>query len=198
VVAILLSTIGNVPIFNRFLNQDVGSLNGRTYLWQAILDHFDPTHLLGYGLKSSDALLANLQVGFGGGVIATSASNLYLQTLYDHGIIGLALLSLIFIVILASLIKGIRRTKGDQRNLFVVGLAVLINMLIECVEVNDLWTQAIGLYFWVIIALPFVRYWTEGEQRGEERRQVLDQVVVPQMKMAQPEVREPVSLSPKL
>ena len=46
-LAVLIGYVGNVPIFTRFFNQDLGTLNGRTYLWSAIIDHFDPTKILG-------------------------------------------------------------------------------------------------------------------------------------------------------
>ncbi|HYX50089.1 MAG TPA: O-antigen ligase family protein, partial [Ktedonobacteraceae bacterium] len=103
-------TVGNIPVFSRFFNTDISTLNGRTYLWNAIIAHFDPTHVLGNGLNASDALLTALNIGNGGGVIATAPHNLFLGTLYDHGVVGLLLLTLTFIVQAASLINGIRKT----------------------------------------------------------------------------------------
>src|SRR5205823_6169516 len=51
-LVVLAATVGATPIFSRFFNQDITTLNGRTYLWAAILAHFDPTQLLGNGLKA--------------------------------------------------------------------------------------------------------------------------------------------------
>ena len=129
-IVALVATIGNIPIFSRFFNQDISTLNGRTYLWNALLDHFDPTQLLGNGLNASDTLLANLRVGNGLGVIGTAPHNLFLGTLYDHGIIGFILLTLVFLALIISLILGIRRTTGEQRLLFVIALSVSVSMLI--------------------------------------------------------------------
>lgn len=167
VVGFIVISVGNIPIFDRFFNTDVSSLNGRTLLWQAMLDHFNPEQLLGNGLRASNLLLANLQEGQIGGVIATAPSNLYLGTLYDHGIIGLGLLIIMFAVLLAGTIKGISRTKGEQRALFVVALAILVSVILQLFEVDDLWTQAIGVYFWIIMALPFAYYWeVSGEKKA--------------------------------
>ncbi len=192
ILLFLLVQVGNVPLFNRFLNQDIGSLNGRTYLWQALLNHFDPAQLLGYGLKSSDILLANLQVGFAGNVIATSASNLFIGTLYDHGVIGITLLLLIFISLAISLLIGIRRTTGERRALFVVAFAILVDVFLQSFDMNDLWTQAIGLYFWIIMALPFISYWSTTEQAIQESVDVF--VGIPRKKAQQVE-RESVPLA---
>jgi putative peptidoglycan lipid II flippase len=155
---VLLATIGNLPIFDRFFNQDILTLNNRTYLWQALLDHFDPTQLLGNGLGASNLLLNNLQVGYRG-VIAVTPHNLFLETLYDHGIIGLSLLLLVFIALGVNLFKGLRKADGEHRILYAASLAVLVSVFIQGFESNDLWIQSINLYFWIIMALPFVSYW---------------------------------------
>ena len=156
----IITPLMNIPIFSRFANQDITTLNNRTYLWQALFDHFDPTHLLGYGMKASDLLFSTTQISSGGlGVIATSVSNLYLGTLYDHGVIGLAFLLLLLLALGISLFIGIRKETGEQRALYVVALAVFINMIIQSFDTNDLWNQSIGLYFWAIMALPFAACW---------------------------------------
>jgi murein biosynthesis integral membrane protein MurJ len=167
-----MAKVGNVPILSRFFNQDLFTLNGRTYLWQALLDHFDPTQLLGHGLGASTLLLNNLQVGYGG-VIATSASNLFLSVLYDHGIIGLILFSLVFIALAVSLIAGIRKTTGEQRTLLVMALVVFVNLVLQSLDVNDFWAQAVGIYFWIIMALPFALCWSKPKQPSGIDQEVL-------------------------
>ncbi len=111
-LVVLLSTVGHVPIFERFFSNDITTFNGRVYIWQTVLDHFDPTQLLGNGLQASDLLLTNLRVASS---IATAPSNLFVGALYDHGIIGLILLTLVFITLLISLIAGMRKATGDHR-----------------------------------------------------------------------------------
>src|SRR5258708_20840321 len=127
----LVVTVGNVSIFGRYFNQDISTLNGRTLLWQAILNHFDPTQLLGNGLNASDVLLTNLRVGYNGGVIATAAHDIFLGALYDHAIIGLILLVLVFIALFASVIIGMRKATGDHRTLFVTSLATLVSVFAQ-------------------------------------------------------------------
>jgi putative peptidoglycan lipid II flippase len=164
-VAFIVISVGNIPIFNRFFNQDVVTLNGRTLLWQALLDHFHPEQLLGNGMNASNLLLANLHVGLNGGLIATAPSDLFLGTLYDHGIIGLSLLLLMLAALLIGIINGIVKKKGEQRMLFVVALAVLVSVFLQLFEVDDLWTQAIGVYFWITMALPFALCWDVLEKK---------------------------------
>jgi murein biosynthesis integral membrane protein MurJ len=164
-VAFLVISVGSISIFDRFFNQDVITLNGRTLLWQALLDHFHPEQLLGNGIHASNLLLINLHVGLNGGLIATAPSNLYLGTLYDHGIIGLSLLLIMLAALLVGIIKGIFKKNGEQRALFVVALSVLVSVFLQLFEVDDLWIQAIGVYFWMVMALPFALCWDEAEQK---------------------------------
>jgi murein biosynthesis integral membrane protein MurJ len=154
-----LGTVATLPFLGRFFNQDLGTLNGRTYLWQALFDTFDPGQLLGHGYGAADTLLGTYKVGVGGGVIATSVSNLYVGTLYDHGIVGVSLLVLLFLSLLVSLWKGVRYSTGERKVLFGLALAAVVNVVIQSLDLNDIWNQAIGLYFWLIMALPFVQCW---------------------------------------
>jgi putative peptidoglycan lipid II flippase len=163
-VAVLVTIVG-IPVFARFSQQDISSLNGRAYLWQALLAHFDPAQIMGHGFGAANDLLANLQIGNGGlpgnGVIATSPHSLYLGTLYDHGMVGLALLILTFISLSISLISGIGAGRGYDRALFATALAVCFSMWVQSIDSNQLWDQAFGIYFWIVVALPFARYWHE-------------------------------------
>ncbi|MGZ6364371.1 MAG: murein biosynthesis integral membrane protein MurJ [Ktedonobacteraceae bacterium] len=194
-VVALVATIADIPIFSRFLNQDISSLNGRTYLWSALLDHFDPTSILGNGLNASDALLANLRVGTGLGVIGTAPHNLFLGTLYDHGIIGFILLALVFLVLTISLILGIRRSTGEQRLLFVIALAVSVSMLIQGFEASEIWNQSIGIYFWIVMALPFAFLWPEAQKQTMKRDgEILDEdATKPRLIAMQKEIQKQVT-----
>ena len=178
-------TVGNIPVFSRFFNTDISTLNGRTYLWNAIIDHFDPTRVLGNGLNASDALLTTLNIGNGGNVIATAPHNLFLGTLYDHGVVGLLLLTLTLIVLAASLINGIRKTTGDRRMLFVTALAVLASMLVQALESNEIWNQSVGIYFWIVMSLPFALCWSIKQKLPPEVNQEIfddEDTTVPRLK----------------
>ncbi|MBV9691381.1 MAG: O-antigen ligase family protein [Ktedonobacteraceae bacterium] len=162
-IAYLVLTVSHIPIFSRFLNPDVTTLNGRTYLWQAVIDHFDATRLLGYGLKGSDLLLTSVHVGFGRGLIATATHNIFLETLYDHGLIGVTLLVLTFVALAISLLTKVRDTSFDQRMLLAAVLAIFFNVLVQSNESNDIWNQSVGIYFWIAMALPFALCWSQVE-----------------------------------
>jgi O-antigen ligase len=162
-LCLLLASLIEIPLLSRFLNPDVGTLNGRTFLWGALLTHFDPTHLAGYGLNASDILLEQLQVGNGQGVIGTAPHNILLQALYDHGIIGLCLLTLILIVLPWSLITRMRNTTPEHRMMLGMALAVYINVVIQSQLVTVLWSQEVCVYVWMILTLPFISYWKQHE-----------------------------------
>ena len=192
VILVLLATIGHVPLFDRFLVQNVASINGRTYLWQAILQDFDPTQLLGNGLLASNALLASLSVGS----IATAPSNLFIGTLYDHGIIGVILLTLIFIALLAGLLAGIRKATGERRMLYAAALAALICVLFQSQESNDFWIQAIAVYFWIFMALPFALNWSTPKPLPEADAESPDETTLPRMEAVRQGMLEHTSAGP--
>ncbi len=157
-IAWLIAVVGNIPIFDRFFNSDISTLNGRTYLWQAVLQHFDATQLLGNGFQASTILLTNLRVGYRG-LIATDTQNLYISVLFDSGIIGLGLLLLLFATLFINIIRGIRTTTGHRRMLFATALAVFLSIVIQSFASSDIWISSVGIYFWLIMVLPFVQHW---------------------------------------
>ncbi len=143
---VLLSATGSLPIVARFANPDIATLNGRTYLWQAIITHLDLSQLSGNGILASTALLNTLHVGINGqGVIGTSPHDLFLGTLYDHGIIGTLLLLLVFLALFCNLVAGIRKASGEQRILFAVALAVLVNIFVQSFDSNEFWDPAVDI-----------------------------------------------------
>ena len=163
-LAFFLGWSGQLPFLARFFNADLTTFNGRIYLWQALLSRFQVTQWLGNGLQSSDQLLTYLHVGTAGqGVIGTAPHNLFLGTLYDQGVIGLCLLCSIFLSLGCRLLKGIRESDGERRMLYAAALAVLADALLQSVGSRDLWIQAVGVSFWIAMALPFVRYWSDPE-----------------------------------
>jgi O-antigen ligase len=177
---LLITWIAGIPILARFLDHDVGTLNGRTLLWQTLLDRFDPEELLGHGLNASNGVLATLPIGED---IANAPSNLFLGTLYDHGIIGLGLLLAMLTSMFISIIKGILRTKEEQRFLFVTALSILISVFLQLIEQDDLWSQEIGIYFWLIMALPFSRCWDSVEKAPDEEGDTNDSTTDVQIKV---------------
>jgi len=103
-------------------------------------------------------------------VIATVAHNIYLEILYDHGIIGVTLLLLTLFTMAVSLLRKLRNASADYRMLLAICLAVFINVAMQSFESNDIWNQGVGIYFWIIMALPFALCWTAPAQpaKGEQ------------------------------
>ncbi len=161
---VIVAAAANIPVFARFSNSDIGSLNGRSELWQALLDHFDPAQLMGYGHKSSDVLLANLKVGFAGGVIATAAHNIFLEAMFEHGIIGLTMLIVALLVIGVSLVNKWFKGDYDQRLLIAIVLGCYASVVLQGYESNDIWNQSVGIYFFMFMAIPFAIYWDKKEK----------------------------------
>ena len=186
-VLIIIANIAlQIDIFARFANSDLGTLNGRTYLWQAILDHFDPTQLLGHGENASNTLLDTLQVGFKGSVIATVSHNLFLETMYDHGLIGVGLLILLFATQTVALLRQWYTTRNTQQRLFIaLSLLICINIAIQCNQTNDLFNQQIGMTFFIAMALPFAECWMKQEETSEEFDKAKSEEKAIKLKMAQ-------------
>jgi putative peptidoglycan lipid II flippase len=188
----LAATIAGTAIFSRFFNQDITTLNGRTYLWAAILDRFDPTQLLGNGLGASNVLLTNLQVGFGGGVIATAAHEIFLETLYDHGVIGLTLFILTLLALIVSLLSKMRKATPDYRMLLATVVAVFFNVVIQSLQTDDLWNPSIDIYFWIIMALPFALCWITPKCASKTGEFNAEQVPVLRKETVQQDERQTV------
>jgi hypothetical protein len=135
-------------------------------LWLALMAHFDPWQVLGHGLGAATATLTELNIGadgiVGNGLLATAPSNLYIGTLYDTGAIGLTILLAALTTLCVLLITRIWRTTGERRLLCAMALLILVNTLIQSVEVDDLWTQGIALYFWIAVTLPFAACWSKS------------------------------------
>jgi len=175
-LGILVINFAHIPLFDRFLNSDIGTLNGRTDLWGALLSHFDPTRLLGNGMNASDVLLAQLQVGGNGlGVIGTAAHDVWLEILYDHGIIGLTLLLLAHLFLITGLFRKMRGASTDYRILLAVCVATFINVLAQSIESNDIWNPEVGVYFWIVMALPFAVCWTNTHTKEQAEEAEIEQ-----------------------
>ena len=172
----ILALASGSPFFYRFFQQDISTLHGRTALWQVLLGRFDPTQLLGHGLNASSLLLASLSVNDvkSQGVSSYESHNLFVAVIYDHGIIGVSLLILTFIALLVGLIAGMRKATGTHRLLFLTALAVLVSVCLQSIGAVDTFFLEIGLYFWIIMALPFAIYWSVPKQLTENSEEVLN------------------------
>lgn len=174
VLGILLSAVAaalGINIFSRFNGQDLTTLNGRIYLWRAIIDHFDPTQLLGHGLGASDTLLSNLHIGESGvtssSLIGTSPHSLFLGVMYDNGIIGVTLLMITFIILVITLARGALSTSGKHGALFATALAVCVATITQSIDSNQILIPSLAIYFWIIMSLPFAYCWKRPRAADE-------------------------------
>lgn len=167
-LAILSGWSGQLPLLARFFSGDIATLNGRVYLWQALLSRFQFTQWFGNGLQAADSVLSYLRVGsYGQGIIGAAPHNLYIGTLYDHGIIGLLLLLGVFLATGNRLLREIRASSGERRMLYAAALAALASLLLQSFVSRDIWIQQIGISFWLIVALPFASCWSHTEKRAD-------------------------------
>ncbi len=162
-----LAAVGGIPIFSRFfISSDLATLNGRTYLWKIVLEHFDPAQLLGNGQAAAESLLGHMPNNSGGPGTAASkmleAHNIFVQDLYNYGIIGLTLLILMFVALAVGMIAAMRKATGDRRVLLAMSFLTLVTVVLQCFEGADLFSQTFGIYFFVIVALPFATGWSES------------------------------------
>lgn len=128
------------------------TLNARTAGWQVLLTHLHPFDPVGHGLYSSLAILGEVAPD---NVIAPHS--LYLQVLYDHGWVGLALLLATFALLLGAAIRKALRSTGDARLLAALAAGGLAAAMLFVAVDNTFWVYALGTYFWLLAALPFAR-----------------------------------------
>jgi hypothetical protein len=58
--------------------------------------------------------------------------------------------------------------------LFAVGFVILGSVFLQLFEQDDFWSKAIGIYFWIIMALPLSRCWDNAEKVADEDETVDD------------------------
>src|SRR5262249_45383512 len=117
----------------------------------------------------------------------------FVAALYDGGIIGVTLLTLMFISLGVSLLTGMRKVTGDQRVLFVMALVVLVNTIVQSIDQNDFWTQTIGIYFWIVMALPFALCWSTTKRSSRTDGETFDEVTGPRVGAVQQAKQEQVT-----
>ena len=79
-----------------------------------------------------------------------------------------------------------RKAAGEQdrRIILAMALAVTVSAVVQSIDSNDLWTQAISIYFWIIIALPFALCWSTPKEPSETDKEFFDdEDTVPRMEV---------------
>ncbi|HYW90166.1 MAG TPA: O-antigen ligase family protein [Chloroflexota bacterium] len=144
-----LAAIGGVDVTARFLYGDsvleFATLNGRTVAWDALFDQ--SLTLFGHGLFAARDLLDQLLSG------AIAPHNVYLESLYDFGVVGATLLVWLHVALLVSLGR-LARTPGPLRSIALGGLGAVFASLLHGLTGSELWHFSVGAYFFLIAFLP--------------------------------------------
>src|SRR5208337_4048948 len=115
VIAILLTPLTAWPPYQllNMLGRDA-SLTGRTNLWTAVMIAIGRRPLLGYGYDAFWQGLRgeSLQAAINAGWLPIHSHNGYLELALGLGIPGLALFGLIYISLVTSALRYLRRTTG--------------------------------------------------------------------------------------
>ncbi|HKT37369.1 MAG TPA: murein biosynthesis integral membrane protein MurJ, partial [Ktedonobacterales bacterium] len=155
-----LALIPQLGIQKRLL-QNVTTLNSRTGGWDALIANFHPTDVLGQGLYASNDLLYHLHPD---GVVAPHS--LYLQVLFDHGIIGLLLLIMTILLLIGGAVRKAWRSQGNARILAALAAGGLIAAAAYVAVDNEFWVYGLGTYFWLLAALPYARVFESPRYAG--------------------------------
>lgn len=134
------------------LLQNVTTLNARTAGWQVLLAHLDLTAPFGQGLYASLAVLNRVGLD---DVVAPHS--LFLQVLFDHGIIGLLFLLSSFALLIGGIIRKAVKSQGQARVLMALVAGGLVGALAYVSVDNTFWVYGLGTYFWLLAALPYAR-----------------------------------------
>ncbi len=146
---ITLATLAGVDLTTRFLYGnsilDFATLNGRTVAWEALGSQ--TVTWLGHGLFAARDLLDQLVSG------AIAPHNVYLESLYDFGVVGAALLVLVHLALIAYLGR-LGRAAGPERYLALGSLGAVCASLLHGLTGSELWHFSVGTYFFAIAFLP--------------------------------------------
>lgn len=149
-LVLALGPLIGINIIGRFNDANASSLDGRFNFWPVLLHHFAPLHLFGAGLGSADRLVEVATNGY-----LTTPHNIYLELLYDTGIIGVTLFALILLVPLAQLLR--HRADGPEgRGMRALGVALIVSSLTFSIT-ESLLNSLFSVFFYLLFSIPFSR-----------------------------------------
>jgi hypothetical protein len=124
---------------------EFATLNGRTVAWNALAEQ--GVTLFGHGLFAARDLLDQLLSG------AIAPHNLYLESLYDFGVVGAALLIWLHATLLWNLAR-LATLSGPERYLALGAIGAVSASLLHGLTGSELWHFSVGVYFFLIAFLP--------------------------------------------
>ena len=159
-MGVLVVAIGpfiGLNILGRFGDNTGSSLDGRSNFWSAVFDSFRSQHFLGLvtgqGFGAADKLVIAVTNGY-----LTSPHNIYLELLYDTGIVGVVMFALALLLPLARLMRH-RADSLEERGMRAMGAAVIVSIMVFSITESQL-NGIFSMFFWLIMSLPFARAFT--------------------------------------
>jgi O-antigen ligase len=129
--------------------QGENSFSWRVNLWIASFPMILQSPIWGHGLSS----FLPLSVKFFDSPQGVGAHNVYIELLFETGLLGLLSYLAIFAGILNRLWKTIKRSTGEMNKKYFLVLAYVISYLIINISDNMLFYLAFNWYFWFFIGL---------------------------------------------
>jgi tetratricopeptide (TPR) repeat protein len=119
------ASLGSASVQQHLLS---GSSNGRWQLWESAVDEFESRPAIGRGAGSYEAWWAQH-----GSLpyFVRDAHSLYLETLGELGVVGLAILVAFLLAVLVTGVRRLARARGEEQSAVAALLALLVAYVFE-------------------------------------------------------------------
>lgn len=119
------------------LDKDI-TFTGRTFIWSNAKSYIAENWLLGNGIEKSEVIAEKIGI-----IDAVNIHNLYLDILYDSGLIGFCFIAIFFIILL----RGLKQLKDNKVRYFVEALLGILMLMCQFEAYN------IKFIFFIIVFL---------------------------------------------
>jgi putative peptidoglycan lipid II flippase len=148
----VLLLIPGLGLRQRLLGDHLLTLDARTSAWGLLISRLDLKNPFGHSYYASWALLQRVHPGGVG-----APHSLYLQTLYDMGIPGLAFLLATFALLFWGGARKALRSQGEARIAAAIATGGIFGAAVYSAAGNEFLDFALGLHFWFLAALPYLK-----------------------------------------
>ncbi len=131
--------------------EKLNSMAWRLELWKSSLPSIAHKPLLGHGLGTfQEASISFFRLANWEGA---PAHNVYLELLFEAGMAGLLAYLMIYIQLLKTLFRRIRRTLGSASVEAAIVFSYVIGYMLVCISDNALYYLGFNWYFWFFIGV---------------------------------------------